>query len=56
VGFRIPHDHCHVYPQYENDDPFRLIDVTEGSVRLGDREWSRRLTRIRELFLELSAG
>jgi diadenosine tetraphosphate (Ap4A) HIT family hydrolase len=52
MGFRMPHYHCHVYPQYENDDPFRLIDVTEGDVRLEDEEWQDRLVRVRARFLD----
>lgn len=54
MGFRMPHYHCHVYPQYDNDDPFRLIDVTEGEEGLGDPEWEARLTRVRETFAKLA--
>lgn len=45
MGFRIPHYHCHVYPQYEDDDPFRLIDVTTGEVRLETRN-GRSVSRV----------
>lgn len=54
MGFRMPHYHCHVYPQYENDDPFRLIDVTEGDVRLEDGQWQDRVESVREAFLHLA--
>lgn len=49
MGFRTPHVHCHVYPQYEDDDPYRLIDVTEGSVRLDEAEWVERVATMRHL-------
>ena len=48
MGFRIPHFHCHVYPQYDEDDPYPLIDVTEGDVRLGDEAWDRRVAGMSE--------
>ena len=54
MGFRMPHYHCHVYPQYERDDPFRLIDITEGDVRLEPEVWQDRLARLRERFLDLA--
>jgi len=47
MGFRVPHVHCHVYPQYEDDDPFRLIDVTHGNVRLDDGAWEKRIADMR---------
>ena len=49
MGFRMPHFHCHVYPQYEDDDPRRLIDVTEGEVRLGEVQWAERVAAMRRL-------
>lgn len=54
MGFRVPHYHCHVYPQYNSDDPLRLIDITEGNVRLQDAEWKDRLDRVREAFSHLA--
>jgi diadenosine tetraphosphate (Ap4A) HIT family hydrolase len=49
MGFRTPHVHCHVYPQYEDDDPYRLIDVTEGDVRLDEVQWADRVATMRGL-------
>jgi diadenosine tetraphosphate (Ap4A) HIT family hydrolase len=49
MGFRTPHVHCHVYPQYEDDDPYRLIDVTDGDVRLNEVEWAERVATMRRL-------
>lgn len=43
MGFRMPHLHCHVYPQYRHDDPFALIDLQRGDVRLSEIEWTHRL-------------
>ena len=47
MGFRMPHFHCHVLPQYADDDPFRLIDVTEGDVRLDEAAWQARIEAMR---------
>ena len=47
MGFRMPHLHCHVYPQYQDDDPFRLLDPQAGDVRLSDGDWDERLAAIR---------
>jgi diadenosine tetraphosphate (Ap4A) HIT family hydrolase len=49
MGFRMPHFHCHVYPQYDGDDPYRLIDVTEGAVRLEQAAWAERLAAMQGL-------
>jgi len=48
MGFRVPHYHCHVYPQYDDDDPFRLIDVTEGDARLDAAAWTARVEAMRD--------
>jgi diadenosine tetraphosphate (Ap4A) HIT family hydrolase len=48
MGHLCPHVHCHVYPQYENDDPHGLLNPQDGSVRLPEREWAARLTAIRQ--------
>jgi diadenosine tetraphosphate (Ap4A) HIT family hydrolase len=47
MGFRMPHYHCHVYPQYSDDDPFRLLDPQHGDVRLEDDDWRARLHAVR---------
>ena len=47
MGHLCPHVHCHLYPQYESDDPHRVSNVQEGSVRLGEDDWQSRLDAIR---------
>ena len=34
MGHRMPHLHCHVFPQHSHDDPLRNVDISEGSVSL----------------------
>jgi diadenosine tetraphosphate (Ap4A) HIT family hydrolase len=47
MGFGLPHYHCHVFPQFQSDDPHKLIDVTEGDVRLDPGAWRERVERMR---------
>lgn len=54
MGFRMPHFHCHVYPQYRCDDPFRLLDPQDGDVRLGEAAWHERLRLVREDLVALT--
>ena len=54
MGFRMPHFHVHVYPQYQDDDPFRLLNPQDGDVRLAEVEWDERLTSIRAGFVALA--
>jgi hypothetical protein len=57
MGFRVPHYHCHIYPQYEIDDPFRLLNPQDGDVRLESEEWDGRVERNRaELERFVAAG
>jgi diadenosine tetraphosphate (Ap4A) HIT family hydrolase len=48
MGFRMPHVHCHVYPQYQQDDPFRLIDINEGDIQLNEDDRRARICAIQE--------
>jgi diadenosine tetraphosphate (Ap4A) HIT family hydrolase len=48
MGHLCPHVHCHVYPQYAEDDPHALVNIREGSIRLPDDEWRARLTAVRD--------
>lgn len=48
MGHRCPHVHCHVYPQYENDDPFKNVDISAGQVRLDHDERARRIGCLRQ--------
>jgi diadenosine tetraphosphate (Ap4A) HIT family hydrolase len=43
MGHLCPHVHCHVYPQYEDCDPHRLLNPQEGSVRVPKAEFTKRL-------------
>lgn len=54
MGFRMPHVHCHVLPQYRDDDPFGPLDPQAGDVRLSPSAWQERLTSLRTGFLALT--
>ena len=47
MGHLCPHLHCHVYPQYQHDDPRRLVDIQEGDVGLSQPDARARVTQIR---------
>jgi diadenosine tetraphosphate (Ap4A) HIT family hydrolase len=47
MGHLCPHVHCHLYPQYQHDDPRALIDLQAGDVRLPDIEQAARIELIR---------
>ncbi len=47
MGHRCPHLHAHVYPQYGDDDPFTLLDISAGSVRLSDAQQRDRVDAMR---------
>ena len=32
MGHRMPHLHCHVFPQHTQDDPLRNVDISDGPV------------------------
>lgn len=34
MGHRMPHLHCHVFPQHRHDDPKRNVDISDGPVTL----------------------
>jgi diadenosine tetraphosphate (Ap4A) HIT family hydrolase len=53
MGFRMPHVHCHVYPQYQRDDPFKLINPQDGEVRLAQAAWDERVQLVRHAFTTL---
>ena len=38
MGHLCPHVHCHIYPQYQGDDPHALVNIQEGAVRLSDEQ------------------
>lgn len=41
MGFRMPHLHCHIYPQYEHDDPFGSLDPQSGDHQLDANSWQQ---------------
>lgn len=38
MGHRCPHVHCHLYPLYPSDDPYKPVDIGEGDRFLSDDE------------------
>ena len=53
MGFRMPHVHCHVIPQYPADDPLGPLDPQAGDVRLAPEAWAERIDALRARFLAL---
>lgn len=51
MGGRAPHVHCHVFPQYADDDPQADPRINEGNVRLTVREQRARVVAMRERLL-----
>jgi hypothetical protein len=47
----MPHFHCHVYPQFLDDDPLRLLDPQYGDVRLEPADWDERVRVVRREFM-----
>lgn len=49
MGHLCPHVHCHVYPQYESNDPHSIdhINVQRGDVRLSPNDWRERVDALR---------
>lgn len=56
MGFRMPHFHCHVYPQYAHDDPYRLFNPQDGDVRLDSQAWDERVRLVRDAFTAQRLG
>jgi diadenosine tetraphosphate (Ap4A) HIT family hydrolase len=48
MGHLCPHFHCHVFPQYSNDDPHALVDIQQGTLRLPDTEQRARVRALRQ--------
>lgn len=51
MGHQCPHLHCHIYPQYADDDPAALIDISAGDVRLTVTQQRERVELIRARIL-----
>lgn len=56
MGFRMPHVHCHVLPQYQRDDPFSLLNPQDGDLRLPEAEWAERVQAVRAAFVAAISG
>lgn len=48
MGHLCPHVHCHVFPQYADDDPHGLLNPRSGDVRLNQADWKERLEEVRD--------
>jgi diadenosine tetraphosphate (Ap4A) HIT family hydrolase len=48
LGHLCPHVHCHVFPQYQDNDPHALVNIQEGTLRLTEADQSIRVSAIRE--------
>lgn len=49
MGHRMPHLHCHVFPQHSSDDPKRNVDISDGPVLVPESvltEWRDDLSRL----------
>jgi len=51
MGGKAPHVHCHVFPQYRDDDPHADPRINEGSVRLSEAEQRARVAAMRDRLL-----
>lgn len=47
MGHRMPHLHCHVFPQHATDDPTRNVDISDGPVLLSPDALQHRVLSIR---------
>lgn len=47
MGHRMPHVHCHLYPQYRGDDPTHNPDISEGDLELGPTGTEQRVSQLR---------
>lgn len=46
MGHRMPHVHCHLYPQHLTDDPFRNPDISDGDTALTLEATRSRVTQL----------
>jgi len=47
MGHRMPHLHCHVFPQHGGDDPKRNVDISDGPEYPPDGKLVRDAERLR---------
>lgn len=48
MGHRMPHLHCHVFPQHRGDDPLRNVDISDGPVFLDLADMTAAVARLRQ--------
>lgn len=47
MGHRMPHLHCHLFPQHHDDDPTRNVDISDGPVFLPPNAFDATARRLR---------
>lgn len=55
MGHRMPHLHCHVFPQHAGDDPKRNVDISDGPVLLTPRALDEARDTLRHAWAEIGA-
>lgn len=51
MGHRMPHLHCHVFPQHSTDDPRRNVDISDGPVFLSPDVTLREVQSLRRAWI-----
>lgn len=51
MGHRMPHLHCHVFPQHAKDDPHRKADIADGPEFSSPTELHERALLLRKAWL-----
>ena len=54
MGHRMPHLHCHVFPQHAEDDPHRNVDISDGPEYPSPTELRERALLLRKAWLAAS--
>ena len=55
MGFRMPHFHCHVLPQYQDDDPFGMLNPRTEICASPKRNGPSESRRFEKRFFEVTA-
>jgi diadenosine tetraphosphate (Ap4A) HIT family hydrolase len=56
MGHRMPHLHCHVFPQHAGDDPLRNVDIADGRTFLPTEAIKTSLASLRRAWDASAAG
>jgi diadenosine tetraphosphate (Ap4A) HIT family hydrolase len=46
---RCPHFHCHIIPQYKNDDPYAPLSMNQKKVTLEDKDYAKIIRNLKDL-------